>query len=271
MIAKNTNPSRRRVAIIRNYKLDGVWGQDMLDSFNKLILASEPDADVQHFQPIDGGLLPDASDYDLVILTGGTYDLTQPGNFDPWVAGLLDWIRNTVASSPQTKLLGICWGHQAISHALGGKIAYREGGTLQQPTPIRMNMRIPRAACLHFPRRQIDVVDIPLSHEGQAFFKDFKSLRLHKFHKRVVTEPPPGFRYLADDYEISMSDSNKVMTFQGHPEMTAKIAQGIVSARDPSYLPDPSPEGIAQLHNDLEKIEDGKKAFSKVMSWAFES
>ncbi|KAK5193923.1 hypothetical protein LTR92_006263 [Exophiala xenobiotica] len=247
MIAKNTNPSRRRVAIIRNYKLDGVWGQDMLDSFNKLILASEPDAVVQHFQPIDGGLPPDASDYDLVILTGGTYDLTQPGNFDPWVAGLLDWIRNTVASSPQTKLLGICWGHQAISHALGGKIAYRVGGTL------------------------IDVVDIPLSHDGQAFFKDFKSLWLHKFHKRVVTEPPPGFRYLADNYEISMSDSNKVMTFQGHPEMTAKIAQGIVSARDPSYLPDPSPEGIAQLHNDLEKIEDGKKAFSKVMSWAFEN
>lgn len=66
-----------------------------------------------------------------------------------------------------------------------------------------------------------------------------------------------------------MSDSNQVMTFQGHPEMTAKIAQGIVNARDPSYLADPSPEGIARLHNDLEKIEDGKKAFSKVMSWAF--
>jgi hypothetical protein len=61
------------------------------------------------------------------------------------------------------------------------------------------------------------------------------------------------------------------MTFQGHPEMTAKIAQGIVSARDPTYLPDPSPEGIARLHNDLEKIEDGKIVFSKLMSWAFES
>ncbi|KIW57852.1 hypothetical protein PV05_02409 [Exophiala xenobiotica] len=242
MIAKNT--SRRRVAIIRNYKLDGQWGQDMLDSFSKLILAAEPYAVVQHFQPIDGGPLPEASNYDLVILTGGTYDLTQP-EVDIWVAALLDWIRNTVASSPQTKLLGICWGHQAIAHALGGKIAYREGGTL------------------------IDVVDIPLNQDGQAFFKDFKALRLHKFHKRIVIEPPPGFHYLADNYEISMSDSNQVMTFQGHPEMTAKIAQGIVNARDPSYLGDPSPEGIARLHNDLEKIEDGKKAFSKVMSWAF--
>lgn len=67
-----------------------------------------------------------------------------------------------------------------------------------------------------------------------------------------------------------MSDSDQVMTFQGHPEMTAKIAQGIISGRDVSYFPDPTPDGIAQLNRNLEKDEDGKKAFSKVMSWAFD-
>ncbi|KIW18116.1 hypothetical protein PV08_02404 [Exophiala spinifera] len=250
MIAKNPIP--RRVAITRNYKLDGAWGQEMLDSFTDLIHAADKDALVQHFQPIDGGELPDASNFDLVILTGGTYDLTQP-DFEAWVAHLLDWVRDVVSSHPKTKLLGICWGHQAISYALGGKIAYRGGGTL------------------------VDVVEIPLTETGRKFFTDFSSLsdmkaqRLHKFHKRIVVEPPRGFRYLAEDHEISMSDSDQVMTFQGHPEMTAKIAQGIIGGQDTSYLADPTPEGIAQLNRNLEKDEDGKEAFSRVMSWAFEN
>ncbi|KIW46022.1 uncharacterized protein PV06_01715 [Exophiala oligosperma] len=243
MIAKNPVP--RRVAIIRNYKLNGPWGQEMLDSFTDLIHAADRDALVEHFQPIDGGELPDSSKFDLVILTGGTYDLTQP-NIEVWVAQLLDWVRDVVANHPDTKLLGICWGHQAISHALGGKIAYRQGGTL------------------------VDVVDIPLTETGRKFFTDLNSLRLHKFHKRIVAEPPPGFKHLAENHEIFISESDQVMTFQGHPEMTAKIAQGIISGRDASYFPDPTPEGIAQLNHNLEKDEDGKKAFSRVMSWAFD-
>ncbi len=168
MIAKNT--SRRRVAIIRNYKLDGQWGQDMLDSFSKLILAAEPYAVVQHFQPIDGGPLPEASNYDLVILTGGTYDLTQP-EVDIWVAALLDWIRNTVASSPQTKLLGICWGHQAIAHALGGKIAYREGGTL-----VSLTARILSRNC------ESRAVDVP----NRLTLSTFRSIRMAKRSSKTL-------------------------------------------------------------------------------------
>jgi GMP synthase-like glutamine amidotransferase len=66
--------------------------------------------------------------------------------------------------------------------------------------------------------------------------------RLHKFHKRIVSEAPPRFKALAENQEIFVSESNQIMSFQGHPEMTAKIAQNILSTGDKSDLADPSPE-----------------------------
>lgn len=122
-------PSPPRVAIIRDFILESAWGQQMLDSFAKLVHIASPDAVIEYFQPIDGGALPEASSFDLIVLTGGTFDLTQP-NHDPWVVKVLDLVRDTVANVPSTKLLGICWGHQAISYALGGEIVYRQGGPL---------------------------------------------------------------------------------------------------------------------------------------------
>ncbi|EXJ77523.1 hypothetical protein A1O3_09750 [Capronia epimyces CBS 606.96] len=244
MIAKTPKPPR--VAIIRDYELNAEWGYEMLDSIRNCVLKAQPEAEIQNFQPIDGGDVPDASTFDLVILTGGTADLTLPET-DPWVTKVLDWIRDTVANSPTTKLLGICWGHQAISRAMGGTIAYREDGPL------------------------IEVQNVPLTEQGREFFKGYQSLRLHKFHRRMVKTAPPGFHYLADNHEISMSDSEQMMTFQGHPEMTAHIAQGLVANKDGTYLPDPSPEGVARLNQALEKDEDGKKAFARVMAWAFDN
>lgn len=121
--------SAPRVAIIRNYSTDGQWGREMLDRIGDLVHETSPSATIQHYHPIDGGNVPNSSDFDLVILTGGTWDLTGPVQ-DPWVVKLVDWIQNASANNPHTKVLGICWGHQLISYAFGGKISYREAGTL---------------------------------------------------------------------------------------------------------------------------------------------
>ncbi|ETN45929.1 uncharacterized protein HMPREF1541_00111 [Cyphellophora europaea CBS 101466] len=237
-----------RVAILRNYPLDveTEWGQQMLDSIAGLVRQSQPEAAIEYYAPIDGGDTPDAASFNLVILTGGTWDITLPEEqFDPWVARTVNWIRQTVRESPSTKLVGICWGHQVIARALGGTVVYGKAGTL------------------------IGVREIQLNHTGSKVFKGFNFLRLHKFHKRVVERAPPGFTDLANDHEIMRSDSDRILTFQGHPEMTAKIGRGIVGHGDPSYLPDPSPAGIEKLHRDLEKAEDGKQVWPVVMSWAF--
>jgi GMP synthase-like glutamine amidotransferase len=44
---------------------------------------------------------------------------------DPWIARLLDWIRD---AKGRTKLLGVCFGHQAIAQAWGGEVRKAPAG-----------------------------------------------------------------------------------------------------------------------------------------------
>lgn len=127
MISK-TSPGLR-VGIVRNYSTESKWGMEMIDSITELVLKNDPGAHVEVFQPIEGGHLPDATALDLVVLTGGVFDLTAPV-WDPWVQKTINWLRDVEANHPGTKVLGICWGHQVVSVAMGGKLAVREGGTL---------------------------------------------------------------------------------------------------------------------------------------------
>lgn len=120
-----------RVAILRNFPMKGDSAQEGLDSIFRLIINSCPYARIENFSPIDAGSFPDASNFDLIILTGGLFDLTVPEEkFDPWVRDTIDFIRETVTEHHNVKLLGICWGHQVICLALGGEVAARQGGAL---------------------------------------------------------------------------------------------------------------------------------------------
>lgn len=52
-------------------------------------------------------------------LFGGVYET------DAWIADLLDWIR---AAKGRTKLVGVCFGHQAMAQALGGRVEKSDRG-----------------------------------------------------------------------------------------------------------------------------------------------
>lgn len=110
-----------KVAILRNYSTNAAWGKDMVNSWYNIIHRFEPDAEVSVYHPIDGGELPVAAEHDLIILTGGTYNLLLDA-IDPWVSKTLDFVKATVEKHPEVRILGICWGHQVVALALGGQL-----------------------------------------------------------------------------------------------------------------------------------------------------
>jgi GMP synthase (glutamine-hydrolysing) len=54
----------------------------------------------------------------------------------PWSEALAAWLREAVAA--QIPVLGICYGHQLLAHALGGEVEYHPGGIELGTVPVRV-------------------------------------------------------------------------------------------------------------------------------------
>ncbi|OJD34814.1 gmp synthase [Diplodia corticola] len=214
------------------------------DSYITTITAVRPESVIDFYDPIDSQSYPDVEKYDLVVLSGGTADINAP---DPWVLQELEFIRTVVASS-DVKLVGICWGHQAINVALGGKLTMMEKGP------------------------ELGVTTLDLTEEGSEFFdfaKGKAQVNVHEFHRRELAENAAGFVPLAANRQIFKSPDNRILTFQGHPEMNAKLAQAAL-ADAPAYTQMFSAEQLSEISKKMEREQDGVAIFERVLRWVDE-
>ncbi|UQC77212.1 uncharacterized protein CLUP02_02679 [Colletotrichum lupini] len=235
-----------RVAIVKAYEIDEPKHRGMLQSFRDNVLQQVPDAIIDAYRPMkDDGHLPAPADYDLIIITGGLSNLCQ-ATYEPWVDTTLEWIRQVVGQQhiTKTKLLGICWGHQAIATALSGKV-----GSFEHP--------------------RVGVEVLALNDDGKAIFgKD--ALKITKFHKRFVQNVPNGFKPLAPENEILMSDSGLVLSLQGHPEIYGDLSRQLFEMNVPYYRATlPTEDDLQRYYYEMSSSEqDAKLIFQKVTEWA---
>lgn len=160
----------------------------------RLMHSVNPDIQFRVFMAMEGEM-PASFNRDEIYLIPGcicsAYDTL------PWITNLEQWIRQAVAQG--VFLVGVCFGHQIIAKALGGKVEHYVGGW---GTGIR----------------QSEVRDADL----RQFFPSGKMHLLYNHHDQV-TEVPEGAITLATSdfcrYE-ALRVSNHVLTFQGHPEYT---------------------------------------------------
>jgi len=122
-----------------------------------------------------------------------------------------EWIRNLYVNYPKIKVLGICFGHQQISNALGGEV------------DSMRNRKKNKLGCVSTPE-EIELADDfwNLDFVKKSGVSKQNSLSLYEAHGDEVTNIPETFKRFGSskscENEVLLSEDGRVFTMQGHPE-----------------------------------------------------
>lgn len=134
------------------------------------------------------------------FITGSAAMVTERATWSERTAG---WIRD--AMDRELPLFGVCYGHQLMAHALGGRVDFLPGGREIGTVPIE--------------RLAADVHD-PIVGKLPSRF------RAHATHEQSVLKPPAATQVLArsarDRHQLLRYGRN-AMSVQFHPEFNADV------------------------------------------------
>jgi len=135
----------------------------------------------------------------------------------PFIPPLEAFIREAYAA--HVPMVGICFGHQIIAQALGGKVEKFGGGWAVGPTTYRIG--------------------------GQDY-------SLNAWHQDQVTELPEGAEVIGgNDFcrNAALVYDDRILTTQPHPEFTPQMMQMLIDQRGRGVVPDDLlDEALAKLH-----------------------
>lgn len=164
-------------------------------------------------KPPGSGLASPASinDCDAYLLTGSPIAVYDP---DDWIVTLLQFVRDAFRAGK--KLVGICFGHQILAHALGGHAEKSEKGW-------GLGLKI------------FDIIRKKAWMTGEP-----DRCSLYFIHQDQVTQLPSGAELLGGNAfcpNALYTVDRRLLGIQGHPEFTGSIMQDMLDLRKERFGP----------------------------------
>ncbi len=197
------------------------------DMFASLLSEAGPDLRFTTYEVEEGELPASVDEVDAWLITGSKSSVYED---KAWITNLMGFVRDVHAA--EKKLVGICFGHQLVAHALGGRTEKSEKGWGVGAHPATFS-------------------STPAWHDGES--EEFNIL---VSHQDQVVVPAPGTEVLAgsDFCEFAVCQlGDHILTFQGHPEFVKPYSEGLMNIRRETIGEAIYEAGMASLEQELDR------------------
>lgn len=154
------------------------------------------------YRVVDGILPASVTECDGWLITGSRHGAYED---HPWIPPLEAFIRESYAA--HVPLVGICFGHQIIAQAMGGKVEKFSQGWAVGPTDYDF---------------------------------DGETITLNAWHQDQVTRKPDAAKVIAsNDFcaNAALLYDDRAFTVQAHPEFRPDFVDGLMQARGKGVVP----------------------------------
>ncbi len=152
---------------------------------------------------VEGEFPASVHDAEGWLITGSRHGVYED---HPWIAPLEQLIRD--AYGAHVPLVGICFGHQIVAQAMGGRVERYQKGWAVGPTDYDFG--------------------------GQT-------ITLNAWHRDQVVEKPANARVIAsNDFctNAALVYDDRALTLQAHPEFRPEFVDGLMKTRGKGIVPD---------------------------------
>jgi len=174
---------------------------EYLEMFRRLL----PSLDFEPYYVIDNHFPHSVDAHTAYLCNGSMYSVYDD---EPWILRLKDLVREI--HDHDKKLVGICFGHQMISEALGGIVKKAPGGWC------------------------VGVHKFQISSTEEWMEPSKENVNVLMICQDQVEQMPDGSRLIAtsNDCSISMYVVNdRILGIQGHPEFSIEYEKALITKR----------------------------------------